>query len=161
MTGAGASVRCRPVPAWRPPLNSDQLTAVLAKLHGWRPFDGGALLDDIGAVLDDVPPAENDLKAPAERLDRHLVQLVDIAVASQAGRWDESARALIGQGRALRAEVVPDGEVFADRTASGACRDRRRGECSLQRVDIGMAVGSGSPSAVSRRNSGVEPAILR
>jgi hypothetical protein len=106
-------VRCRPVPAWRPPLNSDQLTAVLAKLRGWRPFDGGALLDDIGAVLDDVPPAEDDLKALAERLNRHLVQLVDIAVASQADRRDESARALTEQARALHAEVVPDGYMPA------------------------------------------------
>ncbi|GAA2903880.1 hypothetical protein GCM10010524_39660 [Streptomyces mexicanus] len=106
-------MRCRPVPTWTPPLNSDQLTAVLAKLRGWRPFDGGALLDDIGAVLDDVTPAEDDLKALAERLDGHLVQLLDIAVASQAGRRDESARALIEQVRALHAEVVPDGYVQA------------------------------------------------
>ncbi|MFK4123796.1 hypothetical protein ACI2LX_00195 [Streptomyces fungicidicus] len=57
MTASGAVQRfTRPVRQWTPPLSGGQLTTVLDRLRVWTAFDGGALLDDVAAALDDVPP---------------------------------------------------------------------------------------------------------
>jgi len=80
----------------------------LDRLHGWTAFDGGALLDDAATVLDDVPPAEEDTEELAERLRRHLMRLVHIAVAAETDQIPAAAR-LIEQARTLRAEDLPGG----------------------------------------------------
>src|SRR5690606_29167899 len=55
VTAPGTASPTRP---WTPPLSGGELATVLNRLHDWNPFDGGALLDDVAVVLDDVPPAE-------------------------------------------------------------------------------------------------------
>lgn len=94
-------------PQWAP---SDEATlrALVAAVREWTPFDGGVLLDDVGAVLDDQAPPEDDVEELAERLRGHLMRLVSIAVASEA-EDDAEARRLIQSARVLRAEETPGG----------------------------------------------------
>jgi hypothetical protein len=77
------------------------------RLQQWTPFDGDVLLDDVGAVLDDVVPPEEDLEELAQCLRGHLMRLVDIAVAAEAGHKDQTAERLIQLARAVRAEDMP------------------------------------------------------
>ncbi|MFD4974846.1 DUF6415 family natural product biosynthesis protein [Streptomyces sp. NPDC058424] len=93
---------------WTPPLEADALAALLSKVQEWTPFDGDALLDDVGAVLDDVVPPKEDLDVLAQRLRGHLMQLVNIAVTSEAGDKDPEADRLIRQAHTVRAEAMPD-----------------------------------------------------
>ena len=64
----------RPVHPWTPPLDNRQLTTVLNRLRDWTAFDGCALLDDVAAALDDVPPADEDTAQLAEWFREHLAQ---------------------------------------------------------------------------------------
>ncbi|WP_432041777.1 DUF6415 family natural product biosynthesis protein [Streptomyces cadmiisoli] len=91
---------------WSPPLQGAELDRVLTKIRHWTPFDGDALLDDIGAVLDDVVPSEEHSEEFARRLRGHLMQLVNIAVAAGAEE-DITAAQLIRQARVLRTAEVP------------------------------------------------------
>ncbi|MGA5629547.1 DUF6415 family natural product biosynthesis protein [Streptomyces cellulosae] len=102
----------RPVRRWVPPLSGTELVTVLDRLRGWSPFDGGALLDDVAAVLDDVPPAEEDTTQLAERLSEHLARLVTIAVASEAEQ-DTTAAQLVLRARTLYADPLPCGRRAA------------------------------------------------
>ncbi|MFI1438678.1 DUF6415 family natural product biosynthesis protein [Streptomyces fructofermentans] len=97
----------RRVQKWEPTLDPDGLRSVLAAVRRWQPFDGAALLDDVGAVLDDVVPAEEALEDHALRLRGHLMQLVAIAVAAEAGQKDAEAAQLIADARRLRAQDLP------------------------------------------------------
>lgn len=109
MNAAGTTPHLtRPVSPCTPPLDRRQLTTVLDRLRGWTPFDGGALLDDVAAALDDVPPAEEDTEELAERLRGHLMRLVTIGVATEAEE-DTAAAQLIEQARTLRVEELPGG----------------------------------------------------
>jgi hypothetical protein len=99
--------RTRPTPTWAPPLGPEALASVLAKVQRWSPLDGDALLDDVGAVLDNVTPPEDELEDLAQRLRGHLMQLVDIAVAAEADQKDEEAGRLIQQAHTVRAEDMP------------------------------------------------------
>ncbi|MFD3504472.1 DUF6415 family natural product biosynthesis protein [Streptomyces sp. NPDC058678] len=90
-------------------LDAPALEAVLARLRQWTPFDGDALLEDIGDVLDDVTPPEEDLPALAGRLDGDLTRLAAIAAACQAGHSDEPVGRLLGQARALVGQGLPAG----------------------------------------------------
>ncbi|MDX3057753.1 DUF6415 family natural product biosynthesis protein [Streptomyces sp. NE06-03E] len=76
-------------------------------MRAWEPFDADALLDDVGAALDDVPPAEDQRREFAERLRGHLAQLVDIAISGDADRKDTATFTLIENARAIRSEVIP------------------------------------------------------
>lgn len=108
MTGAATIQRWTgPVEAWEPPLSREALEDVLAKVRRWRPFDGEALLDDVGAVLDDVVPPEECLEELGQRLRGHLMQLVGIAVAAEAGQEDEPTERLIRLARQARCEDMP------------------------------------------------------
>jgi hypothetical protein len=98
--------RIRPVPLWTPPLDSAALTRVLKRIHTWQVYDGGALLDDVGAALDDVIPAEEHIEELAQRLRGHLMQLVNIALAADAGE-DAATAYLIERARTVRAEELP------------------------------------------------------
>lgn len=80
--------------------------SVLPAAGRWTPFDGRALLDDVGTALDEVEPAEDEIEGIAERLRGHLMRLVDIAVAAGAG-IDEETAALIEQARDVRVEEAP------------------------------------------------------
>ncbi|MCX5009162.1 DUF6415 family natural product biosynthesis protein [Streptomyces sp. NBC_00638] len=86
---------------------------MLTKVRGWRPFDGESLLDDVGAVLDDVVPAEDALGDHDLRLRGRLMQLVAIAVAAEAGQKDPEAEQLIERARRLRTEVMPGDHLQA------------------------------------------------
>ncbi|MFJ2566566.1 DUF6415 family natural product biosynthesis protein [Streptomyces sp. NPDC087568] len=88
-------------------MDPEALRDVLAKVHQWQPFDGGALLDDVGAVLDECIPAEEHVDELAERLRGHLMRLVTIAVAAEAEQRDETAAELIKRARTIRAEDAP------------------------------------------------------
>ncbi len=102
----------RSVSAWTPPLDSTALHDLLERVRGWQPFDGGALLDDVAAVLDDVPPPEGDTAQLAERLRGHLARLVTIAVASEA-QQDTAAAQLVLRARTLHADPLPCGRQEA------------------------------------------------
>ncbi|WP_369228858.1 DUF6415 family natural product biosynthesis protein [Streptomyces sp. R21] len=84
------------------------LKAVLDKVREWTPYDGDALLDDVGAVLDYQLPPEELHDELAQRLRGHLMQLVDIAVGANADQDDEAANRLIQQARAVRSQEMPD-----------------------------------------------------
>jgi len=99
----------RPVPAWTPPLHPGALQAVLSKVRQWQPFDGGALLDDVGAVLDDYVPAAEQVEELTQRLRGHLMRLVDIAVTAGAEQRDAATAGLIEQARTVHCEDVPGG----------------------------------------------------
>lgn len=99
--------RRRPVTPWTPPLDGEALHTVLDKVRRWRPFDGDALLDDVGAVLDDCIPAEEHVDELAQRLRGHLIRLVTIAVAAEAEQRDETAARLIERARTMSAEDMP------------------------------------------------------
>jgi hypothetical protein len=88
------------------PVDEETLTTVLAKVRQWTPFDGDALLDDVGAVMDDVLPPEDDVEELAERLRGHLMQLVHIALAAEADE-DDQAKRMILRAREVRAEDMP------------------------------------------------------
>ncbi|MGY1528050.1 DUF6415 family natural product biosynthesis protein [Streptomyces sp. MN3] len=102
----------RPVRRWVPPLSGTDLVTVLDRLRGWSPFDGGALLDDVAAVLDDVSPPEEDTAQLAKRLREHLARLVTIAVAGEAER-DTAAAQLVLRARALHTDPLPHGRQAA------------------------------------------------
>ncbi|EFL42333.1 conserved hypothetical protein [Streptomyces griseoflavus Tu4000] len=91
---------------WTPSLSSGELATVLNRLRSWNPFDGGALLDDVAVVLDDVLPAEEATEEIAERLRGHLIRLSNIAIAAEAER-DPAAVRPIEQARTLRCEDLP------------------------------------------------------
>ncbi|WP_063766946.1 DUF6415 family natural product biosynthesis protein [Streptomyces sp. NRRL S-813] len=79
---------------------------MLSRIRRWEPFDGDALLEDVGAVLDDCIPAEH-VDELAQRLRGHLMRLVDIAVATGAERGDTATAGLVERARAVRCEAVP------------------------------------------------------
>ncbi|MER7779982.1 DUF6415 family natural product biosynthesis protein [Streptomyces sp. NPDC096191] len=82
-------------PSWSAPLGPSELAGVLTKLRQSTPYDGEAVLDDIGAVLDDVLPPRDLLADLAVRLSGHLARLADIAIATKAGQADLEAGRLI------------------------------------------------------------------
>ena len=98
--------RSRPVPPWTPPLDSTALTRVLERVQTWQVYDGDALLDDVADVLDQVAPAEEEFGELAQRLHGHLVRLVNIALAAEAGEDAATAR-LIERASTVRAEELP------------------------------------------------------
>lgn len=85
---------------------------MLNRLRDWTAFDGCALLDDVAAALDDVPPAEENTTELAERLREHLARLVTIAVASGAEQ-DTAAAQLVLRARTLHADSLPRGRQAA------------------------------------------------
>ncbi|MFG2546492.1 DUF6415 family natural product biosynthesis protein [Streptomyces sp. NPDC048594] len=91
-------------PSWAAPLGASELAGVLSKLRRWAPYDGEAVLDDVGAVLDDVLPPQDVLGDLAVRLCGHLARLADIAVATDAGQEDLEAERLVQQARAVCAQ---------------------------------------------------------
>ncbi|MEY2245960.1 DUF6415 family natural product biosynthesis protein [Streptomyces sp. BF23-18] len=95
------------------PLDLETLETVLTKVRGWQPFDGESLLDDVGTVLDDVVPAEEALDGHVLRLRGHLMQLVAIAVAAEAGQRDPEAEQLIERASRLRTEAMPGDHLQA------------------------------------------------
>ncbi|MFB6555015.1 DUF6415 family natural product biosynthesis protein [Streptomyces sp. NPDC056405] len=66
------------------------------------------MLEDVGVVLDDVAPREEEVEACVARLGGHLARLVDIAVASGAGQEDAEAGRLVRRARDVRTVQVPD-----------------------------------------------------
>lgn len=87
--------------------DDESVAYLLDRIRIWKPLDGAALLDDVAAVLDDVPPREEDADETAERLRGHLMQLVNIAVSSQADQRSRYADTLVQLARTLRAEEIP------------------------------------------------------
>jgi len=94
-------------------LAAGELETVLTALRRWQPLDGDALLDDVGTVLDDVLPPEDEIEELAQRLRGHLRHLVGIAIAGDAGRTDEDANRLIQQAQDVRAQEMPGSYVQA------------------------------------------------
>ncbi|MFE5923556.1 DUF6415 family natural product biosynthesis protein [Streptomyces sp. NPDC056468] len=96
-----------PAEKWEPPLDREAVKTVLGKIRQWQPYDDGALLDDVGAVVDDCLPPKDLLDELAQRLRGHSAQLVDIAVAANAEYEDEVAARLIERVRLVRSEEMP------------------------------------------------------
>ncbi|MGW7650193.1 DUF6415 family natural product biosynthesis protein [Streptomyces bobili] len=98
----------RPTERWRPPLDTRALHELLVKVQQWEPFDADALLDDVGELLDDVAPPADMLPELADRLGRHLAQLIRIGAGTGADKDDEQADRLVRRARQLRNAVLPD-----------------------------------------------------
>ncbi|MFC5220478.1 DUF6415 family natural product biosynthesis protein [Streptomyces coerulescens] len=101
------------VPAWTLPLPPEALADLLAKVRQWTPFDGEVVLDDVGDVLDDVIPRETELASQCLRFRDHLLRLVQIAVATEAGHKDDQTALLIQQARLASAQPLPTDHVQA------------------------------------------------
>ncbi|MFG2882397.1 DUF6415 family natural product biosynthesis protein [Streptomyces sp. NPDC048297] len=81
----------------------------LAAVRAWKPYDGDALLDDAGDVLDTVAPSEERVEELGRRLRGHLMQLVGIATTLEAEKRDPRVAQLIGSARqAIQAELPGD-----------------------------------------------------
>ncbi|MFJ8863894.1 DUF6415 family natural product biosynthesis protein [Streptomyces sp. NPDC102451] len=52
------------------PRDPMELRRVLQKMRAWEPFDADALLDDVGAALDDVPDMPGDPRRAVGHLRR-------------------------------------------------------------------------------------------
>ncbi|MFD5521063.1 DUF6415 family natural product biosynthesis protein [Streptomyces sp. NPDC127066] len=99
--------RCTmPVPDCVPPLHLEALETVLTKVRRWRPFDGESLLDDVGADLYSVVPTEGALDDRDLRLSDHLMQLVAIADATEAGQRDLEVEQLTEWASRLRMKAM-------------------------------------------------------
>ncbi|MEU8606262.1 DUF6415 family natural product biosynthesis protein [Streptomyces parvulus] len=94
-------------------MGASELAGVLTKLRRWTPYDGETVLDDVGAVLDDVLPPQDVLAELAVRLCGHLARLADIAVAAEAGQEDLEADRLIRRARAVCAQQASVARVPA------------------------------------------------
>jgi septation ring formation regulator EzrA len=103
---ASTRLRSRPVPAWTPPLDSAALARLLEQFHAWQAYDGNALLDDVADALDDVMPADEHIGELTQRLRGHLMRLVNIALAAEAGE-DAATASLIERARLVGAEELP------------------------------------------------------
>ncbi|GHF15124.1 hypothetical protein GCM10014715_83050 [Streptomyces spiralis] len=88
-------------------MEPEVLQDMLARIRRWQPFDGDALLEDVGAVLDDCIPTEQHVDELAQRLRGHLVRLVDIAVATGAEQRDTATAGLVERAHAVCREAVP------------------------------------------------------
>lgn len=75
------------------PLEQVTLKTVEAKVHGWGPFNGEPLLDNLSGV--EVPPAEEHLEDRGQQFCSHRMQLDALAVAAGADQWDGAADQLI------------------------------------------------------------------
>ncbi|MEV3853055.1 DUF6415 family natural product biosynthesis protein [Streptomyces sp. NPDC050095] len=102
------TTRPRPAPErWSPPHDADQLRAFADRLRVWQPVDVDALLDDVADALDDVPPAAMYLPDLIRRLHAGLDQLMNIAVANEAGAKDDYVAQTLGHSETLRASPLP------------------------------------------------------
>lgn len=102
------------IPRWdhpvRPadlPFTAEGLERVLRKIQDWKPYVDGALLDDVAAVIDDFTPAENEVEEHAMRLRRHLMRLVNLAVADKVVERDGRVARLVSEARQVRSEELP------------------------------------------------------
>ncbi|MET8679972.1 DUF6415 family natural product biosynthesis protein [Streptomyces sp. NPDC004647] len=93
---------------WEPPLGTQELESVLAKVRGWAPLIVEAVFEDINCVLGDQTPRASELDELAMRLRANLMQLVNIAVAGRAEQDCEELPTLIERAHALRSEDLPD-----------------------------------------------------
>jgi hypothetical protein len=80
---------------------------LLHHLRSWTPLDAVALLDDVATALDDLAPCEEEAEEITQRLCGHLLQLVNIALASGADRRSPYADALVRRSLTLRVEKMP------------------------------------------------------
>ncbi|MFI5814876.1 DUF6415 family natural product biosynthesis protein [Streptomyces sp. NPDC051643] len=101
------------IAAWAPPLGRAALAELLEAVQRWEPYDGDALLDDVAAALDDVAPPAADVEGLAVRLDRHLVQLVNIAAVAEADQPDARTARLVAWARSAHATTLPAGRTEA------------------------------------------------
>ncbi|MFD8391083.1 DUF6415 family natural product biosynthesis protein [Streptomyces sp. NPDC059680] len=89
--------------------NEAALRAALTAVRTWKPYDGDALLDDAGDVLDTVAPSEERVEELGQRLRGDLMQLVGIATTFEAEKQDPRAVQRIGSARrSIQAEMPGD-----------------------------------------------------
>ncbi|MCP9211464.1 DUF6415 family natural product biosynthesis protein [Streptomyces sp. NEAU-Y11] len=85
--------------------DAEVLARRLSCLREWEPPDGGLLLDDASAALDDLAP--QDVSGLTRRLQGHLVQLKRIAVEQDDTDPDRQTADLITAAYTLLATPVP------------------------------------------------------
>ena len=103
MNMTAASRPAPPSTSWTPPLDAEGLARVVSGLRGVRPLD--AILDDVGDVLSNQAPREDEFAELDERLRGDLRRLVNIAVAAEND--DGQVADLIGRAQTLTAEELP------------------------------------------------------
>ncbi|MER6076081.1 DUF6415 family natural product biosynthesis protein [Streptomyces sp. NPDC001817] len=105
------------VPRWnhsvepaQPPTET-ALRAALTAVRAWKPYDGDALLDDAGDVLDTVAPSEERVEELGQRLRGDLMQLVGIATTFEVEKQDPRAvQHIISARQSIQAEMPGDYE---------------------------------------------------
>jgi len=80
--------------------DEEAVAYLLDRIRIWKPLDGAALLDD-------VPLREEESEEVAQRLRGYLMQLVNIAISSEADQRSQYADTLVQRARNLRAEEMP------------------------------------------------------
>ncbi|MER6569882.1 DUF6415 family natural product biosynthesis protein [Streptomyces sp. NPDC001093] len=103
------------VPRWTHSVEPAQLPseaalrAALTAVRAWNPYDGDALLDDAGDVLDTVAPSEERVEELGWRLRGDLTQLVGIATTFEVEKQDPRAVQHIASARqSIHAEMPGD-----------------------------------------------------
>lgn len=97
-----------PVERWSPPLDSEGLARIASLLRQVKSLE--AIVDDVGDVLGDQDPCENEFVGIAERLRGDLLRLVAIANAAGVADGDGDAEVcrLLQRAHSLRSEGLPD-----------------------------------------------------
>ncbi|WP_405821897.1 DUF6415 family natural product biosynthesis protein [Streptomyces sp. NBC_00838] len=93
------------VERWSPPLDSEGLARIASLLRQVKPLE--AIVDDVGDVLGDQDPCENEFGEIAERLRGDLLRLVAIANAAGVGDGDAEVCRLLQRAHTLRSEALP------------------------------------------------------
>ncbi|MEV6056724.1 DUF6415 family natural product biosynthesis protein [Streptomyces sp. NPDC052107] len=87
--------------------NEAALRATLTAVRAWNPYDGDALLDDVGDVLGTVAPPEERVEELDRQLCGDLMQLVGIATTFEAEKQDPRATQHICSARQSIAAEMP------------------------------------------------------
>lgn len=98
-----------PVGRWSPPLDSEGLARIASLLRQVKPLE--AIVDDVGDVLSDQDPCENEFGEIAERLRGGLLRLVAIAKANANANANGDAQVcrLLQRAHMMRSAALPDG----------------------------------------------------
>lgn len=92
-----------PSTSWTPPLDAEGLARIVSRRCRVRPLD--AILDDVGDVLGNQVPREDEFAGLDERLRGGLRRLVNIAGAAE--NEDGQVADLVDRAQTLTAEELP------------------------------------------------------
>ncbi|MCO4695110.1 hypothetical protein LRR80_01158 [Streptomyces sp. RO-S4] len=94
-------------PQWTPPLDAEGLRSVLERIKNWKPLDVEEVFDDLDTAIGDQTPPVAVTDTLVDRLQGHLKQLSDIAVADEQYLPTAEMLQLVARGVPLREEREP------------------------------------------------------